>query len=256
VIALLGNLARDVFPDQPPRPGGAPFYAARALRFLGLPGAIYARCALTDRDELLPPLIALGGQVAYVPGQGTASFAIDERGLERQMRVLAIGDSWLPSDLPKLAPSVAWVHVAPLLRSDFPAATLAALARERWLSLDGQGLVRPDRLGELKLDDDYDPALLASVRVLKLSDEEADVVGDPRSLPVPEVIVTHGSAGATVYADGQVENVVATPVAGNHTGTGDAFSIAYIAGRSQAAAPVAAARQAAAVVSAMLRPGS
>ena len=34
VIALLGNLSHDFFPGQPPRPGGGPFHAARALQRL------------------------------------------------------------------------------------------------------------------------------------------------------------------------------------------------------------------------------
>lgn len=256
MIALLGNLARDLFPGQPPRPGGAPYHAARALGRLGVSGTIYARCALADRDELLPPLLALGSPVEYVPGEATASFAIDETGRERLMRVLAVGDTWVASDLPQLPPAVRWVHVAPLVRSDFPAATLAALARDRRLSLDGQGLVRPDRLGELELDDDYDPEVLRAISVLKLSDEEADVLGDPRALPVPEVLVTHGAAGATVYSGGRVEDVGATAVGGNHTGTGDAFSIGYLAARSQGVSPIEAARRATEVVSAMLLAGA
>jgi sugar/nucleoside kinase (ribokinase family) len=253
VIALLGNLARDLFPGQPPRPGGAPFHAARALRGLGTGGMIFARCALADREELLPPLVALGSPVDYVAGRHTASFAIDESGPQRRMSVVAIGDTWLPGDLPTLPAAVDWVHVAPLLRSDFPASSLAALAATRRLSLDGQGLVRPARLGTLELDNDYDPDVLEALWVLKLSDEEAEVIGDPRSLPVPEVLVTHGAAGATVYTGGRVEDVVAPAVGGNHTGTGDAFSIAYLAAREHGLAPVPAARRAAEVVSTMLR---
>ena len=73
-----------------------------------------------------------------------------------------------------------WVHVAPLLRSDFPAETLAALARGRRLSFDGQGLVRASEPGPLRLDADFDPAMLEHVQILKLAEEEAEVVGASR----------------------------------------------------------------------------
>ena len=252
MIALLGNLARDLFGGGQARTGGGPFHGARALRQLRVSAEIYARCALADRDALLPPLVSLGSPVHYVPGTATASFEIWEAGAERRMRVLALGDTWLPSDIPERAATARWIHVAPLLRNDFPAQTLAALGRGRMLSLDGQGLVRPTRLGDLELDADFDPELLREVSVLKLSDEEAEVLGDLDALGVPEVIVTHGAAGATVHAGGGSEEISATAIGGNHTGTGDAFAIAYLAARSEGAAPGAAARQATAVVAALL----
>jgi sugar/nucleoside kinase (ribokinase family) len=255
VIALLGNLARDRFPGEPDRTGGAPFHAARALAHLGVKARLFARCAPADRRALLPAVTALWSEVYYVPGRATASFEISERGGDRLMRVLALGDTWLPDELPELPDEAGWVHVGPLLRSDFPAATLALLARGRALSLDGQGLVRPGRLGELALDADYDPELLRGVRVLKLSDEEAEVLGDLEALPVPELVVTHGPVGATVYFDGRVEEIPARAIGGNHTGTGDAFSVSYIAGRSSGLAPAAAARRATAVVATVLSEG-
>jgi hypothetical protein len=129
VIVLLGNLSRDVFPGQPPRVGGAPFHAARALQRLQVEARIYARCAAADRAELLPPLVALGTPVLYMPGTATASFTIRYDGELRQMEIGALGDTWLPVDVPVLPETARWLHVAPLTRCEFPAATLAALAR-------------------------------------------------------------------------------------------------------------------------------
>ena len=124
------------------------------------------------------------------------------------------------------------MHVAPLARSDFPAETLAALAQGRKLAFDGQGLVRVPETGELRLDADFDPELLRHVTMLKLSDEEAEVLGDPAALPVPEVLVTHGSHGSTLYIEGRAEKVPAFPLPAEPTGAGDAFSISYVAARS------------------------
>ena len=252
MIALLGNLSRDFLPGLPPRTGGAPYHAARALQHLDVPCLVYARCALADRAELLPPLAALGTPVRYVPGERTASFEMSYKGDRRLMTVLALGDTWLPEDLPVLEADVSWVHVAPLARTDFPAETLAAAARGRRLSLDGQGLVRPGLTGALRPDPDYDPDLLRHVWVLKLNDEEAEVLGDPLALPVRELVLTHGSRGATVHANGRVDEVRAFPLDGDPTGAGDAFCIAYIAARSTGFAPAAAARRATAVVASVL----
>jgi sugar/nucleoside kinase (ribokinase family) len=252
VIALLGNLSRDLFPGEEPRTGGAPFHAGRALRRIDVRADLYARCALEDRDALVLPVARLGTPVHYVAGTSTATFRISYDGDHRSMQVDAIGDTWLPDDVPPLPAATRWVHVAPLLRSDFPAETLARIARGRHLSLDGQGLVRVAQLGELKLDADYDPALLEHVQVLKLSEEEAETVGDPAALPVPEVLVTHGMRGATVYAGGRAEQVAAFGIEADPTGAGDAFSIAYVAGRAGGLPPLAAARRATAVVADML----
>jgi sugar/nucleoside kinase (ribokinase family) len=213
---------------------------------------LYARCAAADRDSLLLPIARLGTPVRDVPGESTASFRISYDGERRAMTVAAIGDVWSPDDVPPLRDSVRWVHVAPLARSDFPAETLARVARGRRLSLDGQGLVRVPEVGELRLDDAYDPAVLAHVQTLKLAEEEAEVLGDPAALPVPEVIVTHSRRGATVYTGGVAERIPAFGIDADPTGAGDAFAIAYVAARAGGLRPVAAARRATAVVADML----
>ena len=105
VIALLGNLSRDLM-EGGSRTGGGPFHAARALKHLDVPALIYARCAEADREELLPPLAALGTPVRYVPGESTSSFGISYEGLHRHMEVVSVGDVWLPSDLPALPDEV------------------------------------------------------------------------------------------------------------------------------------------------------
>jgi 2-dehydro-3-deoxygluconokinase len=66
------------------------------------------------------------------------------------------------------------------------------------------------------------------------------------------VLVTYGERGSCVYAAGRKEDVGAWPIAADPTGSGDAFSAAYLAGRSQGLTPVSAARRATAVVSALL----
>ncbi|HKG44076.1 MAG TPA: PfkB family carbohydrate kinase [Gaiellaceae bacterium] len=258
-LAVVGNLSRDLVDGESPRVGGAPFHAARALRVLGRPALVAAKCAEADRRLLVPPLVRLGVPVLWRAGESTAAFSFHYDGDRRHMVVEEVGPRWSPADLRGLE-RADWVHVGALARSDFPAETLGELARNRRVSLDGQGLVRPGTTGPLKLDGDYDRALLRHVSVLKLAEEEAlALVGEPdadalRSLGVPEIVVTLGSEGSLVFADRRLERVGARPVEGalDPTGAGDAFVAAYLDSRSSGHVPVAAARRATALVADLL----
>jgi sugar/nucleoside kinase (ribokinase family) len=251
VIALIGNLSRDLLPGKPPRAGGGPFHGARALQRLRVPARIFARAAQADRTALLPALVRLGTPARFIPGQSTATFSFSYNGDIRTMRVEALGDAWQPSDLPAL-PATRWVHVAPLSRHEFPTKTIAALARTHRVLLDGQGLVRVPETGPLRLDDDYDREILRHIWVLKLAEEEAEVVGDPTALGVREVLLTQGSRGSTVYYGGRSEFIPAHALDVDPTGAGDAFSTAYIVARNAGFSPPGAARRATAVVAYVL----
>ena len=252
MIALVGNLSRDLGPAQRPRVGGGAYHGARALHRLRVPARVVARCAPADREALLRPLVRLGTPVRFVPAATTAEFTLEYDGQRRRVSIGTLVDPWPPADLPILPGGVRWVHVAPLARSDFPPETLAALARNRRLSLDGQGLVRVPREGPLELDSDFDPELLRHVWMLKLADDEAAVVGDLARLAVRELIVTHGARGSTVHTAGRAEFVPARPIDADPTGAGDAYCTAYVVARAAGFPPVAAARRATAVVAALL----
>ena len=179
-------------------------------------------------------------------------------GDRRIMRVDRLGDVWTEDELIDL-PRGAWVHLAALLRGDFPARTLAAIARGRHLSLDGQGVTRVRERGPLRLEADPElGSLLQHVSILKLAVEEAETLAgtlDPKALAAlgpSEVVVTFGSRGSLVVADGRSTNVRAHYVDTDPTGSGDAFAAAYLASRAAGQAPPAAARRATALVAALL----
>jgi sugar/nucleoside kinase (ribokinase family) len=261
-LAVIGHLSLDVVGRTPPRIGGAPWYAGRALHLLGHDAVIFAKCGEADRPRLQRRLASLGLPASLAAGGETTSFAMsyDEHG-NRTMRVEAIGEPWRTDEPPgMLLRPVESLHVAPLLRSDFPPEALERLGAGRRLLLDGQGLVRVPRTGALRLDADFDPALLRHVAILKLAEEEARVlVGEPTpealaELGVPEVLLTLGREGCLVLARGKAELVPARPVDGNvdPTGAGDAFAVSYLAARADGHAPVSAARRATALVAALL----
>ncbi len=258
-LAVVGSLTLDAVDGGAPRIGGCPYYAARALRTLGAPALIVTKCAAGDRQLLLPALTRFGVPVVWRGTPRTTAFAFSYTGERRSMTVEALADPWAPADIAGALAGVRWVHVGALTRGDFPVETLAAMARGRRLSLDAQGLTRPARTGPLALDAEYDPDILAHVSILKVSDEEAELLVDGYDeralarLGVPEVVVTLGSRGAIVFADGVAELVRAHAVRSlDPTGAGDSFAAAYLAARSRGAAPTAAARRAAALVGDLL----
>ena len=252
-LAVVGNVSLDRVGGRLPRVGGGPYWAARALRHVGARASVLARCADADRRFVLPRLAALGVPVRLIHGETTAAFSFSYADGVRAMSVDAIGDAWRADDVRELNRRARWIHVAPLLRSDFPAETLAALAQGRHVLLDGQGLVRRAQLGPLALDAEFDRSLLEHVSILKLSEEEADVIGDVGSLGVAEVVVTQGARGARVIERGGELHVPTRPLGRvDPTGAGDAFGVAYLAARAQGLRPMAAARRANAVAAAVI----
>jgi sugar/nucleoside kinase (ribokinase family) len=248
-LGVVGLVTLDRVDGGLPRLGGAPLYAARALRLLGHPAVVATKVADEDRHRLS----ALRFPVTARAAERTIAFRIENRGERRLMAIEELGDPWTPEDvrgwLAAALTGCTWVHAGALTRGDFPAETLAALRRGRRLSLDGQALVRPHRVGEIEFDAEFDREVLRHVDVLKLSDEEAEELElspTDRSLGglgVPEIVLTLGQRGSIVYADGLAEHVPAHPLdAVDPTGAGDVFMAAYASFRLRRHSPPSAAR--------------
>jgi sugar/nucleoside kinase (ribokinase family) len=233
-LAVIGHLSRDVVAGAAPCIGGGSWHAARALAALAADAVVVAACGEADEAAFRAALADTGAPFELdARGTTTAfSFSYDESGT-RTMTVDAIGEPFAPEV------DADWVQVAPLLRGD------VTIPRAPHVLLDGQGLVRRPALGPLQLDADFDPDILSGVSILKLSDEEAAVVG---AVDVPELVVTHGLRGATVNGT----HISADPVDADPTGAGDMFAAAYLAARAAGADPVDAGRSASALVSEIL----
>jgi sugar/nucleoside kinase (ribokinase family) len=232
---------------------------------VGADAAIATRCAPADRELALAPLEALGLPVACGDATRTTQFSFHYEGDHRVMTVDAVGDPWSPADVDGWASEVLrdadWVQVAGLLRTDFPAETIGALAREgRRLLLDAQGVVRIGRTGPLAEDAEVDPAVFRDLAILTLNEPEAKaLVGgtDPehiRSLGVAEVVLTLGSRGAVAVTRDEATEIPAARVDGpvDPTGAGDSFALLYLDARSRGAAPVEAGAHAAGIVAELI----
>jgi sugar/nucleoside kinase (ribokinase family) len=259
-LGVVGLVSLDRVDGGIPRLGGAPWYAARALRLLGHPAVLVTKLAAEDSHR---GLHALGLPVAWRAAPTTITFRIENAADRRAMELEERGEAWSLADVEgwvrEALAGCDWVHAGALAGDDFSPEVLAALRRGRRLSFDGQGLARSSAVGPLTLGSDYDADLLRHVDLLKLSQEEADAleIGFEeralRSLGVGEILVTLGSKGSIVYADGLAEHVPARPLAvPDPTGAGDQFTAAYLVYRSRRHSPVSAARLAAGVVHSLL----
>jgi sugar/nucleoside kinase (ribokinase family) len=247
-VTVLGNLAIDVINGAPKSPGGCASFSGVALQAAGGHGHIVALAAQKDHALFDSLLDRFGSILRILPADRTSAFRLDYVDVDhRQMSVDAIGPVWGRSEIESADPDTTWVHLAPLLRTDFPASTLALLAeRGHRVAYDGQGLVRADRLGPLVVDRHYPHELLRHLSVLKLAEDEAVIVADgpfdestAKRLGVPEILVTYGSEGCDIYTD---DTVVRVPAAWRvegvqTTGAGDMFTSCYVANRAAGADP-------------------
>ncbi|MDX1891379.1 PfkB family carbohydrate kinase [Mycolicibacterium sp. 050158] len=258
-MTVLGNLAIDVIDGAAPSPGGCASFAGVALEYAGGTGQIVAMGAREDHQLFAAVLDRFGSLVRIIDSERTAGFQLDYVDVDhREMSVTALGPVWGAAEIEAANPETTWVHLAPLLRADFPEETLALLAeRGHRVAYDGQGLVRADRVGPLAVDRHYPQGLLRDISVLKLAEDEAVIVADGRfgaktaeRLGVPEILVTLGSEGCDIYTEGDVVRVPAAwRVTGvQATGAGDMFTACYVANRAAGADPVAAAERASELV--------
>ncbi|AKK30715.1 carbohydrate kinase [Mycobacterium sp. EPa45] len=258
-MTVLGNLAVDVINGGPKTPGGCASFSGVAMEAAGAPGGIVALAADEDHSLYEPLLERFRSLIRILPAECTSAFRLDYEDVDhRRMSVEAIGPVWSAAEVAAADPETTWVHLAPLLRTDFPAETLALLAqRGHRVAYDGQGLVRADRLGPLVVDRHYPPELLKHLSILKLAEDEAVIVADgpfdsstAARLGVPEILVTYGSEGCDIYTgDTRVRVPAAWRVEGvQTTGAGDMFTTCYVANRAAGADPVAAAGEASELV--------
>jgi sugar/nucleoside kinase (ribokinase family) len=258
-VTVLGNLAIDIINGGDRSPGGCASFSGVALEAAGGPGRIVALAAEQDQPLFRTLVNRFRAILRVLPADRTSSFRLDYDDVDhRRMSVEAIGPVWDRAEIEAADPDTTWVHLAPLLRTDFPPGTLALLGeRGHRVAYDGQGLVRADRLGPLVVDRHYPPDLLQNIDVLKLAEDEALIVADgpfdastAERLGVPEILVTYGSDGCDIYTE---NGCVRIPAAWRvdevqTTGAGDMFTSCYVANRATGADPAEAAKAASELV--------
>src|SRR3954471_20257777 len=99
-LGLIGPLSRDVVAGAPPRIGGGPWHATRALHALRHDAVVVAKCGEADLTAYRRQLASLGLPSAVAAGGETTafSFSYDEH-TTRAMRVEAIGEPFRREDV-------------------------------------------------------------------------------------------------------------------------------------------------------------
>lgn len=152
-VTVVGNLAVDRVNGGPPSAGGCPAFVGAVLTKPSAGARIITQRAPRDAAVFQETLDVIGVPTVVLDCETTSAFELVYSGEQRTMTVTGLGVPWTPAQLERPSIDSAWVHVAPLLRSDFPVATVAALASGgRCVSFDGQGLVRAARLGPMVTD--------------------------------------------------------------------------------------------------------
>ena len=137
-----------------------------------------SRAAQTQTaTTLLPPLVRLGTPVRYVPGRSTATFSFSYDGDVRTMTIERLGDVWQPADRPRAARPLGARRPARRARScrrrRSQRSPSAAASRST-----AKGSCACPRSGRCVSTTTSTADMLRHVWVLKLADEEAEVLGD------------------------------------------------------------------------------
>lgn len=241
--------------------GGTSFYFAHGMSHL--PHKVDFQLVTKGNDGIrteVERLRGMGIDVVSYPSRHTVFFE-NRYGADsnnRTQRVLAKAD---PFTLEEMKPLEAGIfHLGSLLADDFPPEVVRYLATKGRISIDVQGYLREVRGTDVFATSWKEKEeILACTDILKLNEHEMEVVAsssDPRTVArelaaqgVKEVVITLGSYGSVVYADGKFHEI---PAYKPHrvvdaTGCGDTYSAGYLYMRSQGAACEEAGRFAAAM---------
>lgn len=177
----------------------------------------------------------------------------------RTQRVLAKAEPFLLDEMKQVDDARVY-HLGSLLADDFPPEAVEYLSTRGKVSIDVQGYLREVRNEQVFAVDWKDKQrILACTHCLKLNEYEMKVIthsSNPRTVAltladmgVKEVIITLGSYGSLIYAEGQFYEIPAykpTEVV-DATGCGDTYSAGYLYMRLQGAGYVEAGKFAAAM---------
>lgn len=263
-ICSIGHITRDkiVTPEKTVyMAGGTSFYMSHGISHL--PRKVsYQLVTKVGEDQKgeVEKLRAAGIETVCYPSRHTVYFEnrYGEDSNNRTQRVLAKADPFTIDDVRPLDAKV--YHLGSLLADDFPAEVVEYLASKGIVSIDVQGYLRRV-VGEdvQSVDFKEKDRILACTGILKLNEHEMEVIAgdsDPRvvarrlaSYGVREVVITLGSYGSVIYAEGKFHEIPAYKPQHvvDTTGCGDTYSTGYLYSRALGAGVEDAGRFAAAM---------
>lgn len=229
-------------------PGGTSFYFANAIS--RLPHEGFQLVTAVGESELgaVEKIRGLGVDVKTLPSRKSVYFEniYGENQNERRQRVLAKADPFTVEGLKDVDAKI--YHLGSLLADDFSLDVIKYLSTKGILSVDVQGYLREVQ-GEQVVAVDWLEKIeaLKYIDILKANEKEMEVLTgctDPREAAlklagwgVKEVLLTLGSEGSVIYAEGRFHDIPAYPPEQivDATGCGDTYMTGYLYMRNRGA---------------------
>lgn len=249
-ICSIGHITRDkiVTPGNTVyMAGGTSFYMTYGMSHLPRKVSYQLVTKVGEESKAdMDKIRSLGFDTVCYPSQRTVFFeniyGADSN--DRKQRVRSKADPFTLDDVKPLQAKV--FHLGSLLADDFSPEVVEALAEKGTVSIDAQGYlrevvgeeVRPVEWKDMK-------RVLRSTGILKLNESEMQTIvgsNDPYEVGkqlaaygVGEVVITLGSYGSVIYADGKPHDIPAYKPKKlvDATGCGDTYSTGYLWCRTQ-----------------------
>lgn len=229
-------------------PGGTSFYFANAISHLPHRGFQLVTAVGDSELGSVDKIRELGIDVKTLPSKKSVYFEniYGENQNNRTQRVLAKADPFTVEGLKDVNAKI--YHLGSLLADDFSLDVIKYLSAKGVLSVDVQGYLREVQ-GEKVVAVDWPEKIeaLGYIDILKANEKEMEVLtgcSDPREAAlklagwgVKEVLLTLGSEGSVIYADGKFFDIPAYPPEQvvDATGCGDTYMTGYLYMRNKGA---------------------
>ena len=222
--------------------GGTSYYFAHGINHLPHELSFSLVTSMAEKDrKAVDELLESGIDVTFFPSRETVYFENkygDNRD-NRIQRVLAKADPFSVEQLKGI--EARFFHLGSLLDDDFSPELVKNLSMRGIVSVDVQGFLRKVR-GEQVFPTDWKDKdeVMRYIDILKLNEQEmVTVTGlhDPRKVAlriaswgVKEVLLTLGSNGSLIFAEGRFYEIPAYPPTKivDATGCGDTYSAGYL----------------------------
>lgn len=229
-------------------PGGTSFYFAHGISQLEAENVQLITALAASEMQAVEDIRKKGIHVEVLPSEHSVYFEniYGDNPDNRSQRVLAKAAPFTIEGLKEANARI--FHLGSLLADDFSLDVIKYLSKRGRLSVDVQGYLREVR-GEhvYAIDWNEKEEALKHIHILKANEHETEVLtqcDDPykaaRKLAgwgVKEVLLTLGSMGSLIYAEGEFYKIPAYPAAEivDATGCGDTYMAGYLYMRNKGA---------------------
>lgn len=251
-ICCIGHITLDkiVTPKQTTyMPGGTSYYFSHGIKHLKDKDNYKLVTALAPSEyKAVEEMRSAGIQVEVLPSKKTVYFenVYGENQDNRTQRVQAKADPFTVEELKNEEARI--FHLGSLLSDDFSLDVVKLLSEKGILAVDAQGYLREVR-GQKVFPVDWKDKreALKYIDILKVNEHEAEVLTGYKDAKqaalqlaewgVKEVLLTLGSLGSLIYAEGVFHQIPAYPPKEvvDATGCGDTYAMGYLYMRNKGA---------------------